>query len=471
MSALYALTSLAVPKTMTKIQVSNASDVQLALKTGIMLAKVAEQALSHYAQEHYKEFDALVADQACQLRTVKILGMAMHRSPETIIDLAAKIKDLQKISAVFEAALKAAEIPANPKPLSDYLEGVVKGKAAIELNKDLQFLVLSHLLKLTRKATNPLHTEEVNINALIPSTPLPSERCVAIVRCAKTTLAERSVMYLRQVIKELPIEAGLKKDLMHAISDKNVVEHNNVKISSCMYNLQILMEEMRNSQMPMILKINRVNAAGVKPQQTILIGCVASKDKTIVSHDVKSLKGAVMVVEGESINEKEMSEKDYLHALLGSQEDRAMPAYDRIREIILANASMHPHYCEPDSAEVKARKALKRLEMQEKSSSYDNDRPKGKKDGLREPKVSEGLKNYTLRMQALAKKEGLCRDNPKLFQIKHIYLSKAEDEANLKMAVPNESACAMPQQQGSAAAAVVTKTVIDSVVEQQGAGS
>lgn len=399
MSAIYQLTSLGLPKDITKEIIHDAPTAKRALHTALLLVKIAKNALVHFLNQDYMQFNALVADTSCQIRASKQQKLALQAS-DLRKSLEAEIKKTHAVMICLEEALKKEEVPTNSPLICEYLGKVVFACDNLNITKDMQFLVLSHLLTLTRDAQNPLKTCEGNLNSLLGKAhELPLDRCVKIVRYAKSQLSVRSVEYVREIARTIPKAQGDSKALVDALSKGNIKEYVNLQISPCLFNLQTILCNVRQTKSLLLLKVHRYNSLGQKLDRGVLmVGCVVSNDGiTFQRLKPSTLNGPAIVIEGLSKTAKPLCKKGYSDALLGEKDALASAPHSRVIQIILANAAAHPQYAGEKLRGVK-------------------------------PKVAGHLAELADAMEKVANLQGFCDNNPTLFSIKHIYCNSVENE-------------------------------------------
>lgn len=394
-----------------------------------VLSKVAYGAFKALLEQRLRCFDALVGDTACQLRTTKVV--LIHAE---ILKSADKQQHFKKIAA------------------NDKSE---------KLTDDDQFLILAHLLYLTRDKKDHQSTNYKNLTEFVEENALSDDELKSFVCQAKKVLAEASIQFLHQEAKVLTLLDGEKSALISILRKSIVVGKANLLTSPCFYNMQVLFENIRARGTPLVLVIHRVAL------KTVITCAFQSSNKRTFQpiQDLASCRqmGAV-VVEGESTSN--LSSKEYLTALLGSSE--AQDAIDRfpssrLLEVILTVAAKHAQYVKKDEKETipifdKAIPGTNKLNAHLKEVStkmhhvFDEIVKQAGKQKRQDyaklldeylagiPKESGRLKKglesscqpvqladmctayiNRKRMELEAEKEGLCRENPSLFSIKHIY--------------------------------------------------
>jgi hypothetical protein len=401
-----------------------------------ILSKVAIQAMTHFTEGHLPFFDALVSDQACQLRTIKVLKLYTQRF---------SLKTHHK------------------KLIISLQKDEENGE---KLTEDDKFLFLSHLLCITKEKNSVEKTQEKNLNQLIQNSTLEDKEITQIVYDAKRELSKRSIDFLKQEAKDLSLPEVRKeaKEVLKYIINRGIVYDRCFVYTSPLYfNMQILFENVRSRKTPLILIINCII------KKTMIKIAFRSLDKLTFREmkylDAHERRGAVVV---EGISSTSLTTDEYLKELLGteSQEDRIeYYPYSRVMEIFLTCSAKHPQYInrknqieipafQIEISGVKVKKEDQFVPMTpailfgrvfeqaiaENRTDYriilreivGTPELKNRDSG----KILRGLKSifapanyeavcddYVHRkvLEHKAEKAGLCRENSRLFAIKHIY--------------------------------------------------
>jgi hypothetical protein len=210
-----------------KMLINTPQKVEQALGMGLILTRVALLACQHFQDRNYKQFDALVGESQCQIRAAKLAKMTRGE----VKDLSVRIMQLEDIREIYRQPHSSTKMP-----LGDFLLSLVHDPHMED--DDLLFLVLSHLLFITREEIN----ERPNSNhlLLIKGETVAVRHVKLLMFRAKEELARRSVSFM----EELALESG---DLsLSELIQRRVVVSNIIR-SACYIGLQVILRVLQDA--------------------------------------------------------------------------------------------------------------------------------------------------------------------------------------------------------------------------------
>jgi hypothetical protein len=217
-----------------------------------LLITGAEQAIEALEKGNFEQFDALVGENMCQIRAIKIAIIASS-TLETVSMLKTSLVCIkEKIDAISESIAK------QPKgSLKDLLE---KEHLEVILTKDEAFLTQSYLLTVTKDSKPPKANTPLLANDLTNPKKLQQLCCKvsgtftnSLVKKLKKELSSASVEFIRKCAQTLPD----KEELVTLVSDEFVVEHNDCLSLPFFFVNDILMRQASASSIPIVVNLER----------------------------------------------------------------------------------------------------------------------------------------------------------------------------------------------------------------------
>ena len=172
--------------------VKEVKDANKAKLLELLISRIALNALKSFQDKNFVVFDALVGETSCQLRAVKIVTLA------NLFDTYQEIRER----------------------ITMLISGLDAGVSSISFTEDECFLILSHLLYLTRDQEKKTETNELNLLALCQGLSAHKDDLVSLVWKAKEELALSSVVFLRKVVPTLLLPANEKEMLLVQASSR-----------------------------------------------------------------------------------------------------------------------------------------------------------------------------------------------------------------------------------------------------------
>lgn len=213
--------------THTKINLSSEETTSLKL----ICVTVAIHAFQHYLKRDLLQFDALVGENACQIRA----AMLQEMIADDCVDESHLAHLILKLESIRERLL--AEQPLRRE---ESLEA---------LTHQEKYLILAHLLTCTRDPHNQLRTEESSLNLFSAGKPLNSlKSLVELTYQAKRSFSEISVKYVQRMATDFP----LLKKFMNQEEDAN---SQGLKCTALYYNFQVLLENIKRHRRILMLHI------------------------------------------------------------------------------------------------------------------------------------------------------------------------------------------------------------------------
>lgn len=352
-----------------------------------MLVNASLEAFSFFQKKDLEKFDALVGENACQIRTLMLILIAARDS--------VRVHEIEKQlrickSKVFELLLpqKINELMYKGITLSDLLE---KEKLHLYLNSDEHFIIQSYFLCKARSYNNDLtsicYTEKIEPKLLKCFGNVSSEFTYNLVSNLRKHLSLSSVKFIKE-------QAALINDisLNHMVSDNFTIKHGNLSCIPMFWTYKVILNLLQTKRIPLVISAIFVKetSEGYKMvgNEYILYDVLGKSTQFRYVENINDmlLNKYACVIQGIVCIKKDqfMCQKEWKKLFIKYS----------IIDIILAGAAHHRQY--PDS-------------MIEKSLLVSNDIE------------YENYKN-------MAEAHGFCLTNPSTFFIRHVYATKIGTE-------------------------------------------
>lgn len=370
----------------------------------------AMEALTDFKYHKYHLFDALVGENACQLRAAKIVDLAERLTAGLDQEIDAEIENSEKILKqinILKATLEKEkmELPKTKPRLFEYCH--VKG-IGLKLTSDLTFIVLSHILNKAKRikgdqAKPYFYRECTDATAMVnlcrtydifntvstakdekksrepdqiekkKSNPLQNKLLVMI-KNFQFCLSKASVVYLKQQAQLLPISAENRLSIQMIEEPAVYFGHT---ITPCFYSLGILMKSAAQKNQSALIKVKRFSKDNKAIDEIHILYGTSPNDSTFKMKKCGSSSIPVMVLEGYAVSDDHLS--------LSAANYIEMFESFGMMEILLANAAQHAQYLGDENN--------KKIKPDESREQY----------------------------KVKAEKIGCSQDNPSFFLIDHIY--------------------------------------------------
>lgn len=388
-------------KTGTRIILSREETTSLEL----ICVNVAIAAFQHYLQRDLLEFDALVGENACQIRASLLQEIMLNGS----VDEGRLAHLITKLEAIRESLL-AGQVPKKEDELQ-------------ELKDQEKYLILAHLLTHVRHPQNKLKTNESLLNTLSSGGNLRIIPLVELTYHAKRILSQLSVTYVQGMAAQTP----LLKKITSQVEDAN---SQGLKCTALYYNLQLLLDNLKQNHRLLVLNIGGEHKLVFRADETGALKRV---------EDPTSLRNEPAFVIFYKINQRD-NMMPVIDSFMTHPEERILP-------FVLADAADHPLFAGHDK-----KKGIKMFQHQDvkpylklcKGLTEDEIRAKLKQEPPKKIRVAEvacrplPLVEMILahRLYKLAKAEG--KENKKIIHIIHIYCNGLLSELNSNQHIASE---------------------------------
>lgn len=274
------------------------NEVESAVNMIKFIARFCIKACKAFKNSKLQKFDALVGENACQLRTSKIVDSAQ----KFLVD-----KSFQtQIDQVMEGAGRIAQMSVTPsKKKTSFEEFFREQIQTLDLGKDLQFIVQSYLLTYTKSSQQESQGSEVvdktDAQKLIKFG-LLKNKAIKIVSDIQERLARDSVIYIIEQGDELePTEENLfvKRRAKYLRKDSN-----GRLCSPCFYSFDICFKRVLEKGQSIVFVIHRYDSKRKKIDTVKIHYGVKENAFEIQKDEEKFSSEAVMVIEGISVDEK-----------------------------------------------------------------------------------------------------------------------------------------------------------------------
>lgn len=345
-------------------QKKGGTELKASLNEYSLLLTALEEAIEALRRGDFEQFDALVGDNACQIRAVKIAECAP-----------AYIKALNSLQdQIVRAKENIQKLPSSLDKLGrkNFRQLLDEKGLDIELSSDELFLIKCYLLFVTKKPLPPNEktplcgNEESVSKNLLRFGAVSQKSAQRLVDETRKSLSKDSVVYVRELANSLNDEQ-LIKICSDAFTSK--------QIRTCIpmfwtYKTLLLAAEQR--KLPLILNAKFV----VKGQEKTIV------DEESIYLNAKSFKQTAIIIDGFVCREQLPSKQEWI------AEIKSQGLFD----VVLAGAADHRQY--PDEKIQEVVEILKKPEF-------------------KDPEF-EGYKQ-------LAKEKGYSFENPSQFFIQHVY--------------------------------------------------
>lgn len=193
----------------------------------LICVNVALSALKAYQAQDYLQFDALVGENACQIRAAMLQDI--DQNEELKASIGGLIEKLERIRETL---------------LSDKLPE--KEEGLCQLAEEEKRLILSHLLNCTRDPSNKLRTAENRLMKFCPEGKSLSEQTlIEVTFHAKRILSQTSVNYVKHITDDLVVKKMLSQE-------ENL---KGLRITPLFYNMTALLDHIKTKHSPLMLNI------------------------------------------------------------------------------------------------------------------------------------------------------------------------------------------------------------------------
>ncbi|MFZ4773511.1 MAG: hypothetical protein ACOYK9_05925 [Chlamydiia bacterium] len=348
------------------------------------LLAIAIQALTYFQKGEYEKFDALVGENACQIRAICIALIALKNLIEfdlVLIQLAVvKERIAFLLTENFIKNLMASGISLN--------ELMLKENLSLLLNFEVVFSILSFILtetKVTIKKDetefSPLIREKNDYKKLKSFGEITTSFSDKFVTKSRKMLAELSTQFIQEITKELS-----DNNLQRMLSDNFIQSKNSLISLPTFWTIKSFLLTLKKESIPLFIHVKFMQKLD---DEIRFIDDELLFFETISSCSTEPKMGAsynqnpIMVIQGITLIDSDLSRS--------KKEWRDRIFKHSITDIVLAVAADHRQYIEPE-----------------------------------QNKIIDQLKDREYEYyKALAKSEGFSLENPSTFFIQHIYLSSA----------------------------------------------
>ncbi len=351
------------------------------LKKGLYEYQFLINALSHAIQHlkngNYEKFDALVGENACQIRAVKIAIMAKQNNmeleelQENISNLFKKIKSLLLPEEIH--SLMGANISLKQVLSEQTLE--------LLLTPDQMYFLQSFLLSeikipYDKKSTSILTQDKTHSKNLKKYGEISTSFAASMGRKLRRLLSQSSV----NVVKELAWDLG-DQHLINITSDQFLYIHHAWPTLPMFWTYKTLLKSSLKEGIPILLRAKFIEKQGensIYKDEEILFFKPIKGDNNLAyvctEPDTKDLEISSYVIEGVVCIDENFCKMKWREEITDYN----------IMDIVLAGAADHRQYPDPD------------IKVDIKDTEYEN---------------------YI----RIAKEKGFCLENPSTFFINHVY--------------------------------------------------
>jgi len=359
-------------------------NLQTALKEYQLLVNVAQEVSKVLENGNLKRFDALVGENACEVRAAKI-ALTVSNLFTNIKKLNVRIEQVQKQITELLSPKKIASLMKNGDSLKDVIE---KENLEISLTEEEAFAIQSFILSEMRVNTK----EEDSMPSLCKNavadpkqlkqygSSVSSNFTDSLVRVGRKSLATASVQFIREKASTLKDQS-----LVKMASEDFTIAHNSWPCTPMFWTYKTILKVLEKEQIPIIMHakfLDKIDEGYKLVDEEYLLFQYNSdsnqyEEKILQQSD---LSKAAFMVQGAVCPDKEGK-------LISKEKWKAVIKNTSIDDVILAGAADHRQY------------------------------PDEKQDLLVEKLNDVEFETY----KQVARKEGFSLENPSLFFIQHVY--------------------------------------------------
>ncbi len=306
--------------------VVNQTNVQKVLNSICLITRVTRSAIEAFLGRELALFDALVGEEACHIRAVKVHELSMRLLQDPTLQHALQVLNT-KINEVEQKAMHLLHRPTDLKKKENITMGryLQMHGMDIEVSADLLFLIESRLLTLSKIDAGG--KDRTDCATLQKMSGLSASNVSDLVKHVQKHLSELSVGYIQ--------ECAEQKDIPHIAPCLDEGLRSQVP---CFFALDMLLHRMHATEQPLLIKVVEKEGATLQEAQT------TGKKMHFLFHpengffhrkEDSSLDTTAVVVEGNCLKSTE-------HPCF--EEKMAGFAQEDIGSVILANAAQHTQY-------------------------------------------------------------------------------------------------------------------------------
>jgi hypothetical protein len=343
------LTSILFARQINAQKIATDEDAQKSHLLLLLVTRLALAAIHKFLARNFRAFDALVGETACQLRASRVQILAMDPDFRTRIT---ELKDAidKTLARLQENGLR----PERNLEQARFFETTANSAGGFKLSKEEQFLILSHLLCITRDRSNPSETNESNMSQFLkegeqetefpsysvtvtdPDTGKLKSRSLTTYQLigmkAKRELSALSVAFIQRIAKQ----QGIVPELM--LSQKNLINALDLTVAPCYFSIEILLRDVLESKRMIVLKIMNAD------QKKVILPLISRDGKQFTLCDDRPDEVAIVF---DSTAADAPDTDEYKRKLLGSSDGTEDYPHSRIAGHLLAQAAAHPQYAGP----------------------------------------------------------------------------------------------------------------------------
>jgi hypothetical protein len=394
------LTSFLNPNTVVR----NNDDKLSVLSQLSCIATMASGGIEALFKGNLDQFDALVGENACQLRATQIYDLATR----VVHDGALKSKLIEERAKVEQILKKIAELerePAAKMKLTSLHDFVTQNELDTELSEEAALLTRCFLLTVGKKMTPKGATfkEEVDETVLTKRFSFSKGAAKNILKAAQEKLAEKSVAYLQAEAARIDeCEPKLLPDLVGPSFIK--LDAQKRKVAPCLFGIAVILRRAMEKGEPILLTLRLAKGEkGLEKVQEVehLLFEPEGSEFVLSSLETADLTKPALIIEGNALYPADDP--------ITLAEVKAKLLEEDMQTVILANAASHTQYAGCSGAMPPMEELIAKKQQQS-----DEDSVHFLQKGMRKIK----------RLIDLAEERGFCAKNPSTFCIDHIFCNR-----------------------------------------------
>ncbi|MBN2479624.1 MAG: hypothetical protein JXA94_05300 [Parachlamydiales bacterium] len=229
------------------MKINDLATTEKAINAADFITQATKKAFEDFLERKYENFDALVGENACQLRVSMVLDLTRDYEDLEILKIISRISQVQqRILSLNKSDL----IPTNEMGFEKFLE---INNIFIEIPSKYQFLIEAYILSKSKDDKKFERTKPENLQKL--STKISKKLSQEIVKEAQRALSRKSVEYLEKIAQ----------DNNYPLSDELIyVDKKEVRGLPCFMGIELLLKHFSNKKYPILLKCKSISDSQVK---------------------------------------------------------------------------------------------------------------------------------------------------------------------------------------------------------------
>lgn len=347
-------------------QVSDSQTTKKAITAIDLITRSIQGAFSDFLENKYENFDALVGENACQIRVSMVLDFCKDR----VSQISAIARQVDEIRQKILSIKKQDIIPEKEMSFEDFCK---TKNIFLEIPSEYLFLIEAWILCQSKDLNVFEKTKPENLQALLPG--LSKKFSEDIVKSAQKSLSKRSVMYLQNLAQDVGFPLT---------SDFIFFDKKGIQGLPCFIGVEILLKHLAKEKYPILLR------------------CTSNSDKSMKFVLFRSSEGSFS--------------EDHIRVEPGCK------LKDALKQKLLEPTFVVEGYCSQKVDVEKIKKFGFEIVLKANAAQHHQYFSDGKdKDPFEDKPDGDLVKQERAKYQKIAFDEGFSYENPTTFCIRHIF--------------------------------------------------